>query len=67
MTQMVKNPPAVQETQVQSLGRGDPLEKGKATRLAYTCLESPVDRGCSCCCLLEGRVDGRIILIFLMS
>ena len=29
--QMVKNLPAVQETQVQSLGRNDPLEKGIAT------------------------------------
>ena len=29
---MVKNLPAMQETQVQSLGRGeDPLEKGMAT------------------------------------
>ena len=28
---MVKNPPAVQEKQVQSLGRGDPLEKGMTT------------------------------------
>ena len=28
---MVKNPPAVQETQVQSLAREDPLEKGMAT------------------------------------
>ena len=28
---MVKNPPAMQETQVQSLGWGDPLEKGMAT------------------------------------
>ena len=34
----VKNPPAMQETQVQSLGGKDPLEKGKATHsstLAY--------------------------------
>ena len=30
-TQMVKNLPAVHETQVQSLGRQDPLEKGMAT------------------------------------
>ena len=29
--QMVKNLPAVQETQVQSLGRKDPLEKDMAT------------------------------------
>ena len=31
MTQLVKNLPAVQETQVQSLGWEDPLEKGMAT------------------------------------
>ena len=30
VAQMVKNPPAVQETQVWSLGREDPLEKGMA-------------------------------------
>ena len=28
---MVKNPPAMQETWVQSMGREDPLEKGMAT------------------------------------
>ena len=28
---VVKNPPAMQEMQVQSLGREDPLEKGMAT------------------------------------
>ena len=28
---MVKNPPAMQETRVQSLGWDDPLEKGLAT------------------------------------
>ena len=31
MAQAVKNPPSVQETQVQSLGREAPLEKGMAT------------------------------------
>ena len=31
MAQLIKNPPAVQETLVQSLGREDPLEKGMAT------------------------------------
>ena len=30
VTQLVKNPPAVQETWVQSLGWKDPLEKGTA-------------------------------------
>ena len=29
--QMVKNPSAMQETQVRSLGRADPLENGMAT------------------------------------
>ena len=32
MGQSVKNLPAMQETQVPSLGREDPLEKGMATR-----------------------------------
>ena len=31
MAQLVKNPPAVQETWVQSLSWGDPLEKGTVT------------------------------------
>ena len=31
MVQTVKNPPAMQETQVRSLGQEDPLEKGMAT------------------------------------
>ena len=31
VSQLVKNPPAMQETWVQSLGWEDPLEKGKAT------------------------------------
>ena len=32
MAQIVKNLPVVQETQVQPLGREDPLEKGMVTR-----------------------------------
>ena len=35
VAQMVKSLPAMQETQVQSLGREDPLEKGMAT---YSCI-----------------------------
>ena len=31
VAQMVKNPPAIQETQVQALGQEDALEKGMAT------------------------------------
>ena len=42
MAQMVKNLPAVQETQVQFLGQEDPLEKAMAT----TPVEwNPKDRG----------------------
>ena len=32
MAQSVKNPPAIQEAWVRSLGGEDPLEKGMATR-----------------------------------
>ena len=44
MVQQVKNPPAVQETWVRSLGWEDPLEKGKATHsLQYSGLENSMD------------------------
>ena len=32
MAQLVKNPPAMQETPIRSLGREDPLEEGMATQ-----------------------------------
>ena len=38
---MVKNPPAIQETQVQSLGWEDPLEKGMATHSSILAWEIP--------------------------
>ena len=44
---MVKNLPAVPETQVRSLGQEDPLEKGMATHSKYSkysCLENPTGR-----------------------
>ena len=44
MAQMVKNLPAMQETQVQSLGGESPGE-GSGTPLQYSCLENPVGRG----------------------
>ena len=34
VAQMVKNPPAMQETQVQSLGQEDSQEKGIATHIS---------------------------------
>ena len=38
---MVKNPPAVQETQVQSLGQEDPLEEGMATHSSILAWRMP--------------------------
>ena len=45
VTQMVKNPPAVQETWVQSLDREDPLEKGMATCSSILAWRSAMVRG----------------------
>ena len=45
VAQLVKNLPAEQETWVRPLGQEDPLEKGMATPLQYSCLENPMDRG----------------------
>ena len=42
--QKVKNLPAMQETQVRSLGGEDALEKGMAAH-PFSCLENPMDRG----------------------
>ena len=41
MTQMVKNLPAMQETQVQPLGWEDPLEKGMATHSSILAWRTP--------------------------
>ena len=41
---MVKNPPAVQETRVCSLGQEDLLEKEMATPFQYSCLENSMNR-----------------------
>ena len=43
MAQTVKSLPAVQETQVQSLGQEDPLEKDLPFQ--YSCLENLMDGG----------------------
>ena len=47
VAQLVKNPPTMQESQVQSLGWEDPLEKEMTTYssiLQYSCLENSLDR-----------------------
>ena len=48
MAQLVKNPPAVWETQVRSLGWEDPLEKGKSRHSRYSGLEN------SMACVVHG-------------
>ena len=48
MAQLVKNPPAMQETWVKSLGLEDPLEKGKATHSSILAWENSRD------CTLHG-------------
>ena len=45
MAQMVKRLPAVLETQVQSLGGEDPLEKEMATHSSILAWKIPMDRG----------------------
>ena len=45
MAQMVKNPPAMQETWVRSLGWEDPLEEGMATHSSILAWRTPMDRG----------------------
>ena len=41
VAQLVKNLPAMQETQVRSLGQEDPLEKGMATHSSILAWEIP--------------------------
>ena len=41
VAQLVENPPAMRETWVWSLGREDPLEKGKATHSSFVAWKIP--------------------------
>ena len=45
MTQMVKNPPAMQETWVQSLVWEDPLEEGMTAHSSVLAWIIPMDKG----------------------
>ena len=45
VVQMVKNPPTMQETWIQSLGQEDPLEKGMALYSGILAWRISVDRG----------------------
>ena len=44
VAQLVKNPPAMRETWVQSLGWEDPLEEGMATHSSILTWRIPMDR-----------------------
>ena len=60
MAQWVKNPPAMQETQVQTLGQGDPLEEGMATHssaLAWRTSWTEEPGGLQSVALQRGRQD----------
>ena len=54
VAQTVKNPPAVQETRVRSLGREDPLEKGMATHSSILAWRSPGTESHVTCGLVRG-------------
>ena len=45
VARMVKNPPAMREAWVQSLGAEDPLEEGMATDSNILAWRIPMDRG----------------------
>ena len=45
VAQMVRNPPAMQETWVRSLGWDDPLEEEMATHSSILAWRIPMDRG----------------------
>ena len=45
VAQSIKNPPAVQETRVQSLHWEEPLEEGMATHSSILALRIPMNRG----------------------
>ena len=53
MAQLVKNPPAMWETWVQSLGWEDPIEKETATHSSYSGLENSMD------CIVHGVTKSR--------
>ena len=48
VAQTAKNLPVIQETQVLSLGQGDPLEKQNANPLQYSSLQTSMDGGTWC-------------------
>ena len=58
VTQLVKNPSAMRETWVRSLGWEDPLEKGRATQLQHSGLENSMDY----ICIVHGLAKSQTLL-----
>ena len=58
VAQTVKSLPAVQETQVPSLGWEDPLEEGMATHSSILAWRIPMDRGAWLATVHEVKRDG---------
>ena len=56
VAQMVKNPPAMTETRVRSLGWEDPLEKGMATHSSILAWRNAMDRGA---CRVRGVAESK--------
>ena len=65
VAQLVKNPPAMQETQVRSLGEEDPLEKGMATHSSILAGESCGQRSPVSCSPRGRKSRARLRAIFL--
>ena len=61
VAQLVKNPPAMWETQVRSLGWEDPLEKGMATHSSILAREF---RGQKSAIILDAEISCILFIIF---
>ena len=60
VAQLLKNPPAMRETWVQSLGWEDPMKKGTATHFQYSDLEKSMESqrvSLALLCLLNSRLN----------
>ena len=57
MAQLVRNPPVVPETWVQSLGWEDPLEMGMETQSSILCLQNPIEQSYGLCWRGKGWED----------
>ena len=62
VAQLVKNPPAMWDTWVRSLGWEDPLEKGKATHSSILVLENSMD--CIVLRILQARIVESVTFSF---